>query len=145
MRRMATPDGLRSTPPSCLGRDAVVFPEADAAHRAWGAPTVYCLAVGPARVTLIHEAFSLPDFLADPLRDRYAAYLDAWPVTAPVSWPRQGVGRSAFSFSGSSIVTVRRDDAATWIRLLRDAASECWLLRDREPWLRRELATLSVP
>jgi hypothetical protein len=140
---MATHDGLRSTPPACLGRDAAVFPEAEAAHAACGYPSCYCLAVGPARVRLVHEEFHLPPSVADALRDRYRAYLETWPLKAPSSWPRQGVGHRALSFSGGCIVTIRREDTDAWIRLLRDAAAECFSLRDREQWLRRQLATLS--
>ena len=75
---LSTLDALRSTPPSCLGRDAVMFPEAEAARTAQGCPTRYCLAVFRARVTIVLEDFHLPHFVADALRARYAAYVDAW-------------------------------------------------------------------
>ena len=84
MRRIAPPrDGLRSTPSSCGGRDAVMFPEADAAYRTHGAPTTYCLVSGIERVTLCFEQFHLPYWLSDSLRTRHWQYLDTWARQAP--------------------------------------------------------------
>jgi hypothetical protein len=141
LRVRAAADGLRSTPSGLRGRDAAIFPEAAAAHARWGCPSSYYLAVGPARVILIHDEFHLPQWLGDALRARYAAYLDTWQREGPRSWPRHGVARSAFR--GTCSVTIRREDAREWIGVLRDAALWCFNPMEREQWLRKLLATLS--
>jgi hypothetical protein len=136
-------DALRSTPPACQGRDAAMFPEADAARTRQGSPSHYYLAVGPARVTLMHHNFYLPHWVAADLYGHYAAYLATWARESPRSFPRAGVGPGAGMFSGYCTVTVRREDAPEWIQRFRAAAAECVDPVEREQWLRRQLATLS--
>ena len=89
------------------------------------------------------EDFHVPGYVADALQARHAAYLAAWRRRAPRSWPRNGVGHC--DFRGFCMVTVKREDADTWVRVLRAAAAECIAPREYEDWARRALATLSAP